>query len=68
MLFSAYSLIFPSGDFLVFFLNFVINDRFILFNMISCESKLKPAKIKKKKKTRFFFFFPVKYYLTEQLD
>lgn len=51
MLFSAYSLIFPLGDFLVFFLNFVINDRFILFSMISCESKLKTAKIKKKQPT-----------------
>lgn len=49
MLFSAYSLIFPLGDFLVFFLNFVISDSFILFNMISCETKLKAAKIKEKK-------------------
>lgn len=48
MLFSAYSLIFPLGDFLVFFLNFVVSDRFILFNMISCETKLKAAKIKEK--------------------
>lgn len=48
MLFSAYSLTFPLGDFLVFFLNFVVSDRFILWDMISCETKLKTAKIKEK--------------------